>query len=281
MALSVPPLPEPIIDIRPISVRPARSIAPALPGPCSAPHLADTADILACLARLLDSAALRKARRLRRLLQFLVEHKLNGSVHETTEYRIGIAVFDRDPATYSTGEDPIVRVQAGRLRTRLKAYYADPACMEEVIISIPTGSYLPMIARIDTSAGARHVLAFRQLRSAGGDAASTAFAQGLSEELRHQLFRTFGDGVVSLAYQFEGATAAPPPFRHMLEGSVRIDGALTRTAMRLIDAASGAIVWSEQRDRYGDQGILLQETLAQAICAALEAHLGSAPLEGA
>jgi TolB-like protein len=233
-------------------------------------------EIQACMARLLDSELFRKARRLRRLLQFLVERRLKGSA-VATEYGIGIAVFDRDPATYRTGDDPIVRVQIGRLRTRLKMYYAAPAQAEDVLISIPTGSYMPVIQRIDASPGrgqARDLLAFRQLGSAGGDAASIAFAQGLSEELRHQLFQAFGDRIVSLDSRHDAGDQAPPA-RHVLEGSVRIDGALTRTAMRLIDAATGAIVWSEQRDQYGNHGILLQEELARAICAALIVQLPS------
>jgi TolB-like protein len=232
-------------------------------------------EIQACLARLLDSELFRKARRLRRLLQFLVDKRIEGNAHAATEYGIGIAVFDRDPATYRTGDDPIVRVQVGRLRARLKLYYAAPARREDVVISIPTGSYLPMIERIDPGLGRgtpRLLLAFRQLRSAGSDAASSAFAQGLSEELRHELFQAFGGQVVSLAHAQEAGDQAPPA-AHVLEGSVRIDGDLTRTAMRLIDAVSGAIVWSEQRDRYGNQGILLQEDLARSICAALRACL--------
>jgi TolB-like protein len=235
----------------------------------------DGAEVHACMARLLDSDLFRKARRLRRLLQFLVEKRLRGSVNETTEYGIGIAVFDRDPATYRTGDDPIVRVQVGRLRTKLKLYYAIPAHADDVVISIPTGSYLPVIQRIDASLGrgpVPHLLAFRQLGSAGGDAASSAFAQGLSEELRHQLFQALGDRVVSLASRQDAGEQAPPA-RHVLEGSVRIDGDLTRTAMRLVDAVTGAIVWSEQRDQYGRHGILLQEELAQAICRALIAQL--------
>lgn len=276
MAPSTRPLPEPIIETHLVSARPPRNFPHFLAAPRVLAPCPDRAEVQACLARLLDSELLRKARRLRRLLQFLVDRKMAGQAHETTEYCIGIAVFDRDPATYSTGEDPIVRVQAGRLRAKLKQYYADPAHLDDVVISIPTGSYLPMIQRNDASAGPQHMLAFRQLQSAGGDAASSIFAHGLSEELRHQLFEVLGDTVVPLDDRHTGA-AVTPPARHVLEGSVRVDGDLTRTAMRLIDTATGAIVWSEQRDRYGNQGILLQEDLARSICAALVAYLGPGP----
>lgn len=61
----------------------------------------------------------------------------------------------------------------------------------------------------------------------------------------------------------------PAAASRLLEGSVRIDGDLLRVAVRLIDAGSGAIVWSEQLDRHGTPGIARQENLAMAICTIL------------
>lgn len=55
-----------------------------------------------------------------RLLAYLVERAITDCARDTSEYAIGIGVFDRDPLHYSPGEDPVVRVQVGRLRTKLK-----------------------------------------------------------------------------------------------------------------------------------------------------------------
>lgn len=233
------------------------------------------AEILACLARLRASQLFCKAHRLSGLLQFLVEKCLEGSTRDTTEYGIGIDVFDRDPAVYSTGDDPIVRVQVGRLREKLKSYYAGAGSCDDVVIAIPPGSYMPVIRRAAASLGrleTRRLLAIRPLRSVGDAAAGTAFARGLSEELSYRLFREFGDKVVSYGFPQERGGRPTDVSSHLLEGSVRFDGDLVRTAVRLIDAASGAIVWSVQQDRRGNPGIPLQEDLAESICAALNQY---------
>jgi len=244
--------------------------------PAAAP---DSADIQAKLERMLDSQLFCKAHRLSRLLRFLVEKRLQGSTRDTTEYGIGIDVFDRDPTAYSTGEDPIVRVQIGRLRDKLKTYYAGPGREDELVISIPMGSYMPVIRRAATGPERpkiNHLLAVRPLRSVGSDATCAMFALGLSEELSYQLFREYGDKIVSHSFPQESGSADSrpglpllPAASHLLEGSVRTDGDLLRAAVRLIDAGSGAIVWSERLDRRGAPGILLQEDLALAICAIL------------
>jgi hypothetical protein len=54
-----------------------------------------------------------------RLLIFLVNKTMTGAERETSEYAIGIEVFDKDPATYSTYEGSVVRVQIKRLRCKL------------------------------------------------------------------------------------------------------------------------------------------------------------------
>src|SRR4051812_48017839 len=73
---------------------------------------------------ILESNAFTKAHRMRRLFRFLVEQAVAGENRNTNEHTIGIEVFDREASAYMPGEDPIVRVQIGRLRQRLNAYYA-------------------------------------------------------------------------------------------------------------------------------------------------------------
>jgi hypothetical protein len=83
-----------------------------------------TAEAQTALQLVLASSLFNNAPRRSCLLKFLVEKALSGAVWNTKEYIIGIEVFDRDPSTYCTNDDPIVRVQVGRLRETLKIYYA-------------------------------------------------------------------------------------------------------------------------------------------------------------
>jgi predicted ATPase len=92
------------------------------------------------LARLRRSAALRNAPALMRLLDYLVECTLRGEVSRLKEYTIGVEVFERgesfDPRT-----DTIVRVQARRLRSKLKQYYLAAGEFDPVRIDVPVGHY--------------------------------------------------------------------------------------------------------------------------------------------
>jgi len=78
------------------------------------------------------------------LLQYLVEHALDGGEHLLKERTIGAEVFGRDTA-YDTGKDAIVRVSVNGVRKRLLAHYADPSLVREpgsVQIFLPVGSYM-------------------------------------------------------------------------------------------------------------------------------------------
>ncbi|HLZ07563.1 MAG TPA: hypothetical protein VKT80_03180, partial [Chloroflexota bacterium] len=66
---------------------------------------------------------------------------LEDRLDSLKEYSIGVAVFDR-PKHYNPAEDPIVRVEARRLRKKLDEFYgANP--QEPVVIDVPKGGYLP------------------------------------------------------------------------------------------------------------------------------------------
>ncbi|HVA64274.1 MAG TPA: hypothetical protein VNF74_11160, partial [Terriglobales bacterium] len=74
------------------------------------------------LARISNSVTFRGAGRLRRFLEFIVAETLAGRKEQIKEYVVGVAVFDK-PDTFDPRNDPIVRVQARRLRAVLERYY--------------------------------------------------------------------------------------------------------------------------------------------------------------
>lgn len=218
-----------------------------------------------------------KAQRMRRLLHFLVEKRLASESRETGEYAIGIQVFDRDPATYDTSDDPIVRVQMGRLRDKLKAYYESTGRQAALRFSIPMGSYMPEIHASNAPAriGDSYLLAMLPLQCFDDEPDGRAFAGGLNEELAFHLYRVFGQQIVAHTFTPAGSPSSPPLARcasHRLEGSVRVDGATLRVSLRLVDSTAGCIAWCEQFDRCSTFSIGLQEELAMAICDALIAY---------
>lgn len=232
------------------------------------------ADVRAALARVLGGAEFIKARRASRLLAFLVEKRLEGAVRDTNEFTIGIEVFERDPATFNPGEDPVVRVQVGRLRAKLRHYYAAPGPRPPISFAMPVGSYMPVIRRDHEDDGAaldELRLAVMPLAGIPAEEACAAFAQGLREELSYWLFQEFGNSLVA-------APAGPSPQpdaaapTHRLEGSVRCGGDLVRLGLRVVEAAGGAVVWSQQLDRKAPLSLALQEELGHQVSAALRGH---------
>ena len=88
----------------------------------------------------LDDSLFARTQRMSRFLRFGVEHALAGTGHQVKEYLVGVDVFDR-PKDYDPRVDPIVRVEARRLRAKLRSYYASSGKTDELIIDFPKGAY--------------------------------------------------------------------------------------------------------------------------------------------
>ena len=94
------------------------------------------------LQRILGSAAFADGERGSRFLRFVVEAAIEGRTGEIKESVIGVEVLGRSPS-FDPKIDPIVRVEAGRLRTRLNTYYQGEGKVDPVLISLPKGGYVP------------------------------------------------------------------------------------------------------------------------------------------
>jgi TolB-like protein len=86
------------------------------------------------------------AARLCRFLRFTVESKISGREEQVKEFVIGREVFDRKDG-YDPRLDPIVRVEARRLRAKLAEYYEGRGREEQLRLEYPRGSYIPIVKR--------------------------------------------------------------------------------------------------------------------------------------
>jgi TolB-like protein len=255
------------------------------------------------LDRLLSSSQLAQSERLKRLLRFLVEETLAGRGYLLKESRLGLQVFDRPPQYYDPAADPIVRVQAGRLRARLRSYYESHGSKDPVLIDVPTGGYVPSFrSRADEAraerggltlptAAAPSRLAVLPFVNMSPDLDSEYFSDGLTEELINLLARDRRLRLVARtsSFQFKGAArdvrdiGRQLDVAHVLEGSVRKAGDRVRVTAHLINVADGCHLWS---DRYeGDLGdaFAIQDEIARSIQRALPSHLrdsGCSPSSG-
>ena len=101
--------------------------------------------VRAQIARMSTSPVLRSAGRMAALLAYLVEAELEGAANQLNQSRIAIDVFGRG-ANFDASTDSIVRVEIGRLRSKLVEYYATEGKDDEVFIDLPKGRYKPTLS---------------------------------------------------------------------------------------------------------------------------------------
>lgn len=86
-----------------------------------------------------------RAKQIRRFLSYVVERRLEEDVDAIQEYAIGLEVLGRD-ASFDPRVDPIVRVQGGRLRARLREYYEGDGADDPILIELPERGYVPQLS---------------------------------------------------------------------------------------------------------------------------------------
>src|ERR1700751_4672754 len=102
------------------------------------------------LARVVNSPGFVSSVRLCRFLTHIVNRTLDGDIDSLKELSIAMEVFDRT-SEYDSNIDAIVRVEARRLRAKLKAYYEEgPGTTDPVLIGLRPGSYVPVFRWLDS-----------------------------------------------------------------------------------------------------------------------------------
>jgi TolB-like protein len=92
------------------------------------------------LERILGSIPFANAHRSQRFLRYVVEYSLNNRDEVLKEFSIAMDVFGRN-VSYDPSINATVRVEAGRLRSRLRDYYAGEGVRDRVVIDVPKGGY--------------------------------------------------------------------------------------------------------------------------------------------
>jgi hypothetical protein len=103
-------------------------------------------DIRRELHRIISSSPFRDAYRLTSFLSFIVEMTLAGNGNRLKAYTIAVEALGRG-ADFDPQTDPIVRVEAVRMRQALARYYAGIGRDDPLVIEVPRGSYVPAFRR--------------------------------------------------------------------------------------------------------------------------------------
>ncbi|TWA84711.1 TolB-like protein [Azospirillum brasilense] len=99
------------------------------------------------LERILASDHFDASDRNRRFLRYVVEECLEGRAQQIKAYCIAVSVFNREPS-FDPQSDPIVRLEAGRLRRSLEHYYLTAGRSDPIRIVVPKGGYAPRFERV-------------------------------------------------------------------------------------------------------------------------------------
>src|SRR5215471_539531 len=239
------------------------------------------------LDRILKSATFRDAGRLKRFIEFIVLEAVAGRTDQLKEYAVGVEVFDKkscfDPRT-----DPIVRVQARRLRVMLQRYYREEGYRDEVVIDLPKGGYAPVFTTRESSTperkGAVAVTLMRRNTvavtlfadySPAGDL--DYFCKGLRQEVIGNLSKLRDIRLLARVPSVtEQARAGESIAATIVSGSLRKSGNELRVDVQLIDGATGCYLWSETIEGDLQDTFPLQKETAHAVVEKLQTELFSA-----
>jgi len=238
------------------------------------------------LDRILNSKTFQHVQRLKRFVSFVVLETKAGRGDQLKEFVVGVQVFDKE-ASFDPRNDPIVRVQARRLRTRLSTYYAEEGQNDELLIELPKGGYAAVFRRRETPSARRQVPAALARRNtivvmpfADHSAAHDLdyLCQGVSEEIIHTLSKLETSRVVArdlsqLASDSQSLGESGSRAGIIVTGSVRKSGDDLRVTAQIVDGVNGNYVWSETFDRRNTDIFALQEEVAQAVSKRLQTGL--------
>jgi hypothetical protein len=98
------------------------------------------------LREITEGPAFKTSQRSGQFLKYIVDQSIAGHFESLKERLIGVQLFGRSHS-YDTGEDAIVRVTASEVRRRLLQHYGTSTAPSEYRVSLPLGSYVPLITR--------------------------------------------------------------------------------------------------------------------------------------
>ena len=238
------------------------------------------------LARILESHTFKQVDRLKRFLRFVVTETLDGRGDQLKEYVIGVQVFDKE-SSFDPRADPIVRVQARRLRSRLERYYREEGTGDSLVIELPKGGYTPVFRTRDASTVSRrslgaalaghNTIAVSNFADHSPTRELEYFCQGLREEIVHVLAQSPNLRVLTdpVGGRGERTPDGPPPAM-TLTGGVRSSADRLKIVVHLTESVTGCCLWSHSLDGRTADPLPLQESVAAAVMGELEPRLRSA-----
>ena len=256
------------------------------------------------LSQIVSSPEFSQSERLQSFLSYVVVETLEGRADRLKGYTLGIEVFGREQ-DFDPAIDCIVRVEAGRLRSRLKSYYMEQGRDDPILIELPKGGYTPrwsvreLVVPEDRSSAVPIVdddydpvldlprgpsIAVLPFANLSNDPEQELFVDAVVVEITTQLARFKELFVIArtTAFQYKGQAldvrriGRELGVRYILEGSIRTSGSLLRVTAQLIETLTGTHLWAETYDRdLSVQNVFeIQDDIAQRVAASIAQPFG-------
>lgn len=247
-------------------------------------------EIRAALERVVASEIMRSSPQLTAFLHFVVEAVLEGNSDRIKGYVIAVEVLKRG-TKFNPQIDPIVRVEATRLRRTLERYYADAGAEDPIIIALPRGTYVPTFTRRaparagDLSGEAKAEATVESLPPGNGmpvllvesfEVIGTPGPRSLSATSLHatlsDAFARFD--LVNIVWDSRAAAGVRLDYRMAGSAEYHEDGAV-RLRFRLVDAGDSSVVWTREVEvAASDEPAAALETIARELTATLVQPFG-------
>ena len=243
------------------------------------------------LHRILSSPEFDATARQKKFLRFVTQMFLEGRAGEIKGYTVATEVFGRktdfDPST-----DPIVSIEARRLRRNLEHYYLTAGRRDRVQITIPKGSYVPSFlfqTGADSSSSSPEIepnnnervdpwpsVLIRPFRNFSEGTGPNYMAEGCVTELAIELSRYQDIRVFMKPSDPAVQSMEEPPARFSIEGSVRYKPHNLNVAVQLFDQKTHRQVWGDvyECDMKTNDLIAFQRETSQIIAAKIAQEQG-------
>ena len=227
----------------------------------------------------------------RAFLEFVVEKVLAGESEDIKGYTVATQVFGRQQ-DFDQATDPIVSIQANKLRRALEHYYLTAGKQDLIRIEIPKGSYVPSFSeRFGVSAvptfdsggpvnarfeGSWPAVVVRPFQNLTGDPDLDFMAIGLATELAMEITRFQDIRVMIRGSEGRGRRETDIGARFAIDGSIRKDLVRIKVAIQLIDLVNCTQVWGDKHESELEaaQVIAFQEHVARVIAAKICGEFG-------
>lgn len=243
--------------------------------------------------RICDSPEFDGTKAQRAFLQYVVAKTIEGRSDEVKAYTVATEVFGRG-ADFDQNTDPIVSIQANKLRRALERYYLVAGRNDPIRIDIPKGTYVPVFMKQPQTPNSAAAIIERQpdittqdpwptllikpFKNLTGDSKRDFVGMGLSTELATEISR-FDETRVLFPRDGYIVDTAVLNARFVLDGTVYEQGSLLNISAQLIDSKSGSLLWSEihQVKFEAERLFALQQQIAKSICARIGGEYGVIP----